>query len=121
MLLPRLQQGWGVFPALKEAVTTDPTQQARKLYYDTLVFDAPTLRHLVGTFGTTRLMVGTDYPFNFHDRSPVQRIEESGLDEQTITRLVRSNAETFLGLSSNAGVSAPTPAPARPAGIHTAP
>ena len=44
MLLPRLQQGWGVFPALKDAVQASPVEQARRLFYDTLVFDAPTLR-----------------------------------------------------------------------------
>jgi aminocarboxymuconate-semialdehyde decarboxylase len=108
MLLPRLQQGWGVFPALKQAVTADPTEQARKLYYDTLVFDAPTLRHLVGTFGADRLMVGTDYPFNFHDRTPVERIEQCGFEAETVTRLVRSNAEVFLGVSSGVETPAPT-------------
>lgn len=29
-------------------------EQARKLYDDTLVFDTPTLRHLVDRFGATR-------------------------------------------------------------------
>lgn len=63
-------------------MTTDPTQQARKLFHDTLVFDAPTLCHLVDKFGATQLMIGTDYPFNFHDRTPVQRIEAAGLMPQ---------------------------------------
>jgi aminocarboxymuconate-semialdehyde decarboxylase len=98
MLLPRLQQGWQVFPALKEAVTAAPVAQARKLFYDTLVFDAPTLRHLAATFGASQLVIGTDYPFNFHDRSPVRRIEEAGFDEATAMLLVRHNAERFLGM-----------------------
>ena len=97
-LLPRLQQGWGVFSALKEAVTESPTEQARRLFYDTLVFDTPTLRHLVASFGDTQLLVGTDYPFNFHDHTPVQRIEAAGFDDETVARLVHRNAERFLGL-----------------------
>ncbi len=96
MLLPRLQQGWQVFPALGEAMQTAPVEQARKLYYDTLVFDAPTLRHLVTTFGASQLMVGTDYPFNFHDRTPVQRIAEADFDEATAMNLIKRNAERFL-------------------------
>ena len=28
----------------------------------------PTLQHLVATFGASQLMIGTDYPFNFHER-----------------------------------------------------
>ena len=96
-LLPRLQQGWGVFPALREAVQTSPVEQARRLFYDALVFDTPTLRHLVDVFGASQLMVGTDYPFNFHDRTPVSRIESAGFDEATTAALVRHNAERFLG------------------------
>ena len=97
-LLPRLQQGWQVFPALKEAVPESPAQQARRLFYDTLVFDTPTLRHLVGQFGASQLMIGTDHPFNFHDRPPVERIEAAGFDADTVARLVHRNAEGFLGL-----------------------
>jgi len=96
-LLPRLQQGWEVFPALKQSVEASPTEQARRLYYDTLVFDTPMLRHLVDRFGASQLMVGTDYPFNFHDRTPVQRIGQAGFDAATTAALVHGNAERFLG------------------------
>lgn len=97
-LLPRLQQGWDVFPALKESIATSPAEQARRLFYDTLVFDTPLLRHLVERFGATQLLLGTDYPFNFHDRTPVQRVEAAGFDEDTAAALVHRNAERFLGL-----------------------
>lgn len=97
-LLPRLQQGWDVFPALKESIATSPAEQARRLFYDTLVFDTPLLRHFVERFGATQLLLGTDYPFNFHDRTPVQRVEAAGFDEDTAAALVHRNAERFLGL-----------------------
>ena len=97
-LLPRLQQGWEVFPALKESMATSPAEQAHRLFYDTLVFDTPLLRHLVERFGASQLLIGTDYPFNFHDRTPVQRIEAAGFDEATAAALVHRNAERFLGL-----------------------
>jgi aminocarboxymuconate-semialdehyde decarboxylase len=96
MLLPRLQQGWGVFPALKEQVTEAPVEQARRLFYDTLVFDRNALRYLADTFGPTQLLVGTDYPFNFHDRTPVQRIEAAGFAADIVPLLVHRNAERFL-------------------------
>ncbi len=98
MLLPRLQQGWSTFPVLKDAVTVSPTAQARQMYYDTLVFDEATLKHLVSTFGETQLMIGTDYPFNFHDRTPAERIRAAGFDAQLQDRLLQGNAQTFLGL-----------------------
>lgn len=98
MLLPRLQQGFGVFPALKEQLQASPVEQAAKLFFDTLVFDTTTLRHLVDRFGASQLMVGTDYPFNFHDRTPVARIEAAGFDDATVQQLVHGNARRFLAL-----------------------
>jgi aminocarboxymuconate-semialdehyde decarboxylase len=97
-LLPRLQQAWGVFPALESSVQKSPAEQARSLYFDTLVFDTPTLQHLVQVFGSTQLILGTDYPFNFHDHTPVQRLLDAGLDADTVQRLSHINARTFLGI-----------------------
>ncbi|SNT34733.1 aminocarboxymuconate-semialdehyde decarboxylase [Noviherbaspirillum humi] len=99
MLLPRLEQARRVFPALKEAVTLSPTEQARKLYYDALVFDAPTLKHLVSTFGASQLIIGTDYPFAFHDRTPVASILAAEFGDAVNQQLVRENAQRFLGLN----------------------
>ena len=86
--------------ALKEGIAVSPTAQARKLFYDTLVFDAPTLRHLALKFGASQLMVGTDYPFNFHDSTPVESIEQAGFDIATAELMLHANAERFLGKSS---------------------
>ena len=97
LLLPRLQQGWQVFPALAESLEEAPREQARRMFFDTLVFDAPTLRHLVDSFGATQLMLGTDYPFNFHERQPVGRLAEAGFDAATRDALAFGNARRFLG------------------------
>ena len=102
LLLPRLEQACTVFPPVQAAVGGSPTEQARRLFYDALVFDTPTLRHLVGLFGDTQLMIGTDYPFNFHDRTPVQRICEALPDPAQQDRLTHGNARRFLGLPETA-------------------
>jgi aminocarboxymuconate-semialdehyde decarboxylase len=96
-LLPRLQQGWKVFPALADSIAESPAEQARRLFFDTLVFDAPTLRHLIATFGADALMLGTDYPFNFHEPRPLARLDEVGLDAATRDALAFGNARRFLG------------------------
>lgn len=96
-LLPRLQQGWQVFPALRESIPESPADQARRLFYDTLVFDAPMLRHLLHSFGPQALMLGSDYPFNFHERTPLARLAEAGLDHATQRALAYENAGRFLG------------------------
>lgn len=97
-LLPRLEEGAKVFPALREQLQQPPTQQARQLYYDTLVYDAPTLKHLASVFGATQLMLGSDYPFNFHERRPAARVDDCGFDDATAQALLQGNARRFLGL-----------------------
>jgi len=98
MLLPRLQQGWKTFPALADSIAESPADQARRMFFDTLVYDAPTLRHLLATFGERALMLGTDYPFNFHEPRPLARLDEAGLDSATQQALAFGNARRFLGL-----------------------
>lgn len=105
MLLPRLERSLAVFPAVREQVRSSPREQARSLFYDTLVFDAPTLRHLVETFGASQLMVGTDYPFNFHDARPLAHIETAGFGPDVSALLAQGNARRFLGLPAAGALS----------------
>jgi aminocarboxymuconate-semialdehyde decarboxylase len=94
------------YRAVSAAARHRPTAQARQFFYDTLVFDEATLKHLVHCFGDTQLMIGTDYPFNFHDDQPVARLEAASLTPEALQRMTEGNAGRFLGLPI------PTPMPA---------
>ena len=98
-LLPRLQQGWQVFPGLAEKIAESPADQARKMFYDTLVFDAATLEHLKHTFGLGQLLLGTDYPFNFREKNPLARLQEVGWNAAEIETVAVGNATRFIGRS----------------------
>lgn len=100
MLLPRLEQARRVFAPLQEAISASPTEQARRLYFDSLVFDPATLRHLVAVFGASQIMIGTDYPFAFHDNSPVESLCQAQFDHSVHEQLLRGNARRFLGIDS---------------------
>lgn len=97
-LLPRLEQGYSAFAAVKDIMLEPPSAQARRLYVDALVFDADTLRRLVSVFGEERVLLGTDYPFNFCEKNPVARIEEAFAESGLRDRLTFANARTFLAL-----------------------
>lgn len=101
-LLPRLEQASRVFAPLRETLQAAPREQARGLWYDSLVFDPATLRHLVETFGDTRVMLGTDYPFAFREHDPVGGVVRLGLDAAAAERLIYRNAREFLGISNGA-------------------
>lgn len=97
-LLPRLEKGWSVFPVLREHIPVSPHEQVQRLYFDSLVFDPATLRHLVASVGVGQVMLGTDYPFNFREPQPVAQLLAAGLDSATCAALLHRNAERFLGL-----------------------
>ena len=96
MLLPRLQHAWHCFPALRSSMDVAPVDQARRLYYDTLVYDRATLVFLLQRFGADALMVGTDYPFSIMETDPLGRLMEAGFDEATLAKLRYANADRFL-------------------------
>jgi len=93
MTLPRLAAGWEHL-GLDQRRT--PWEQARGLYYDTLVYDAPTLRHLIDVFGATQLCIGTDHPFAIQDLRPLQRLDELQLGDEVRAQLLSGNALRFL-------------------------
>lgn len=96
MLLPRLQHAWLSVPAVGTAIGMSPMEQARKLYFDALVYNDETLAFLLRRFGTEGLMVGTDYPFGIMEKDPVGRVNALSLDETTEQKLKHLNAERFL-------------------------
>lgn len=102
MLLPRLEKASHVFEPLRESLKEPAREQARRLWYDSLVFDPATLRHLVDTFGDTRIMLGTDYPFAFREHEPVGGVEALNLDAAATERLIYRNARDFLGIRNGA-------------------
>lgn len=97
-LLPRLEQGFHCFPALRDGLPQSPLEQVRRLYVDALVFDTDMLSRIVSVFGEDRVMLGTDYPFNFREKEPVARIEQTFADAPLRERLTFRNALAFLAL-----------------------
>jgi aminocarboxymuconate-semialdehyde decarboxylase len=98
LLLPRLAHMWRKVPSIRELMNEDPLDAARRLYYDTLVYDKDTLTFLIQRFGADRLLVGSDYPYQIHEPDPVGRINDLTLAPTDRQALIRENAITFLGL-----------------------
>ena len=97
-ILPRLQRGWEIMPDLRKTFA-DPTRAARQFYYDNLVFDTPTLKHLIGCFGVTQLVAGSDYPYVAGQSFPGQPFDELGLDAKELEFVYRGNALRFLNIT----------------------
>jgi aminocarboxymuconate-semialdehyde decarboxylase len=74
-----------------------PAEQARRLYYDTLVYDTSTLAFLIERFGITQLCLGTDHPFSIQEKDPVAAVDGLNLAEKDRALLLSDNAARFLG------------------------
>jgi aminocarboxymuconate-semialdehyde decarboxylase len=96
LVLPRLMHGWRSMKELAETVPS-PAEQARRLYYDTLVYDTATLAFLIERFGTRQLCLGTDHPFTIQEKNPVGAVEALALPEEDRRLLLSGNALRFLG------------------------
>jgi aminocarboxymuconate-semialdehyde decarboxylase len=60
----RSDQGWMTFPArCTRTLNKKPTEYLKQIYYDSLVFTAEGLRHLIAEVGAGQIVMGTDYRF----------------------------------------------------------
>src|SRR6201990_1276425 len=84
--------------AQNKSAMEEPRAIAKKLFYDTLVYDETALRFLIDSYGASQLMIGSDYPFSLMDRQPTRHATGLGLPEAETDQLLFKNAERFLGL-----------------------
>jgi aminocarboxymuconate-semialdehyde decarboxylase len=99
-LLPRLQQGWLAFAKLRESIALEPVAAARAMFYDSLVYDGPTLERLLSVFGDTQVMVGSDYPFPIMETDTAGRVAALQVSDEAKQRLRAGNAQRWLARDS---------------------
>jgi aminocarboxymuconate-semialdehyde decarboxylase len=97
-ILPRLAFGREAHGAM-QAAFPDPVEAARGFFYDSLVYDPRTLRHLIATFGADRIMAGTDFPFTIRQPRLAAWLEGAGLAEDELRAIASGTALRFLGLT----------------------
>jgi aminocarboxymuconate-semialdehyde decarboxylase len=98
ILLARLVHAWNMFPKAKESLAESPAVTAKRFYYDELVFDPAAVRFIMGTFGESQILIGTDYPFALGDAHPMKTLELAGVRGETLAAISSKNAKRFLAL-----------------------
>ncbi|QHE91522.1 amidohydrolase family protein [Pandoraea fibrosis] len=98
-VLPRLQYAWETFPSFREQVAVEPCLAARKLFYDSAVYDAGAFQHLVQVFGEDQIVIGTDAPFAIMERNPQGRLQALEADTTVKQLIGRDNALRWLRLN----------------------
>ena len=73
--LGRLRRNHAIHPG-KYA---DPMDGFRRLYFDTVLFEARALRYLCDVAGADKVLLGSDHPFPIGDAEPLRVVDETSL------------------------------------------
>jgi len=97
-LCGRWDHGTGVRPELAHMATL-PGEFVRRFWFDTLTHSEAALSLLIDVVGTSRLVLGSDHPYDMGDPDLVARIERrEDLSPAQKRAVLGGNAATLLGI-----------------------
>jgi len=67
----RMDHAYKVRPECKKHISRPPSEYLKKLYFDTIVYQEPSLEYLMRYAGSDHVLLGTDYPFDMGETDPV--------------------------------------------------
>lgn len=91
----RSDRAWSVRPEA-HGCEHPPSTYLTRLWFDTVVHDPLALRHLVEVAGGSRVLLGSDFPFDMGLDDPVGFVQGAGLSPEDARRVLQSNAEALL-------------------------
>ncbi|MGH3383207.1 MAG: amidohydrolase family protein [Nocardioidaceae bacterium] len=92
----RTDHAYAVRPELRQHIDRPPSDYLAKLYFDTNVFEAGMVAHLVDRFGADHVLLGTDYPFDMGTTDPLGFLEQVDLSEADRGLVLGGNAARLL-------------------------
>ncbi|WP_066072102.1 amidohydrolase family protein [Neobacillus soli] len=97
-ILPRLDQGWKVWPHLR-VINKPPSYYAKNFYFDSLNYDPLNIKYLVDRFGHEKIVMGSDYPFLLREIPPGEVVDQTvELTEEQKQDILGRNALAFLNV-----------------------
>ncbi|MFJ8064461.1 amidohydrolase family protein [Psychrobacillus sp. NPDC096426] len=101
-ILPRMDKGWEVWPEIRKT-EKPPSYYAKKLYYDSLVYDTRNLAFMIERFGIDKIIAGSDYPFLLRETPAGKVIDKlKALSKEDAQLMLGQNALKFLGIAEMA-------------------
>jgi aminocarboxymuconate-semialdehyde decarboxylase len=97
--VPRSDHGYEVRPEA-QTMPHPPSYYLRRVFVDTLVYKPENVAHIVRELGASRLVLGTDYPFDMGEERPLDVLGAvAGLSNDDRERIKSGNALQLLGMA----------------------
>lgn len=99
----RMDHAWSARADCRTVIAQAPSSYLEKMYLDTVVFDPALLSNLIKRYGVNQLLMGSDYPYDMGEETPVRLVESvTGLSEPERLLILGGNAERIFGLQTHA-------------------
>jgi aminocarboxymuconate-semialdehyde decarboxylase len=77
-----------------------PSEYLKQLYFDSMVFTAEGLRHLVAEAGASQIVLGTDFPFGWTSEAVDHILNTPGLSDADRQAILGGNAAKLLRIGA---------------------
>ena len=95
----RMDHAWEVRPECREDIDEPPSTYLRRVHFDTMVFSARQVGHLVEFAGADHVLLGTDYPFDMGERDPLGLTDRLGVSDADRDLIRGGNAVRLFDIS----------------------
>jgi aminocarboxymuconate-semialdehyde decarboxylase len=92
----RFRHGWQVRPEPRATLAAPPDDSLNRLYFDTIVHDPSVLQFLVSSAGASRVLLGSDYPFDMGTLDGVRQVRALPLSEPEKAAILGGTAQALL-------------------------
>jgi len=93
----RWAHGWHVRPEPKVNLKQSPEPWIDRFYYDTILHAKPQLEFLVASMGPTRVLMGSDYPYDMGTGECVRQVDALWIEDADKAAILNGNAVKLLG------------------------
>jgi len=88
-----------VRPEPKRSLAQGPAESLGRLYYDTILHSDAMLRSLIDSVGPSRVMLGSDYPFDMGHYEGVRQVRSLPIPENDQALILGETAKALMRMA----------------------